>query len=85
MNGHGTQVPSQTVVQGGKVSEPATPSAGDYEFDGWYTTEEFTSSEPYDFNTPVTSKLTLHARWKGAAEIHFDKDESYDSSLESKG
>ena len=62
MHGHGAQVPSQTVAQGGKVSEPATPSEGVYEFDGWYTSEDFTRSKPYDFNTQVTSSFTLHAR-----------------------
>ena len=42
MNGHGTQVPSQSISISGTVSEPnPDPSEGDYEFAGWYTSDEF--------------------------------------------
>jgi hypothetical protein len=36
MHGHGDAVDPQTILKGGKVSEPADPSASGWDFGGWY-------------------------------------------------
>ena len=42
-----------------KVEEPKNPIKEDYTFLGWYV-----GDEKYDFNTKVTSDLTITAKWK---------------------
>ncbi|MCQ2549263.1 MAG: InlB B-repeat-containing protein [Lachnospiraceae bacterium] len=61
MNGHGTQVPYQTVADGNKATEPVAPTASGYTFGGWYTDTALTAA--YDFNSAVTADLTLYAKW----------------------
>ena len=61
MNGHGTQVPYQTVVDGAKATKPTDPTASGWTFGGWYTDTALTAA--YDFNTAVTADLTLYAKW----------------------
>lgn len=51
-------VSSNKVVSGNKVTKPADPTKTGYEFAGW-TLE----GEAYDFNTAVTSDITLVATW----------------------
>ncbi len=58
----GTPVPAQVVPQGGKVKKPDDPANGDYKFGGWYQ-DDSTFNNLYNFNTPVTSKMTLYAKW----------------------
>ena len=65
MMGHGTQVDSQTIADGGKVTAPATPTADGYTFAGWYTSTPFTTQ--YDFESEVHSSFTLYANWKEAS------------------
>jgi uncharacterized repeat protein (TIGR02543 family) len=50
-----------TVDDNGTVAEPTAPTASGYTFGGWYTDESFTTE--YAFTTPVTSDLTLYAKW----------------------
>ena len=57
----GTDVSSDSVAQGTAVSAPANPARYGYDFAGWYADEGLTT--PYDFATPVTSNITLHAAW----------------------
>ena len=54
----GSTVPAQTVSYGGKVTEPVAPTKTDYSFTGWYN-----GDTQWDFDTPVTSDLTLYAKW----------------------
>lgn len=60
-NGHGTAPASQTVLTGSKVIIPIDPTASGYKFMGWYT--EASCINEYNFNTSVTSNLTLYAKW----------------------
>lgn len=70
-----TEVESQTVQSGGTLSIPAdTPSREGYEFLGWYSEFDFTN--PYDFNSPVTSNFILYANWK--VEITPEEDDVID-------
>ncbi|MBQ7109431.1 MAG: S-layer homology domain-containing protein [Clostridia bacterium] len=57
----GTAVKSETVAKGDVITEPAAPTNGDREFEGWYTDAAFNSK--YDFSEPVYSSFTLYAKW----------------------
>jgi len=58
----GSAVTSQTVEQGGKVTEPADPNRTGYTFSGWY--KESGCTNPWDFATDtVTVDVTLYAKW----------------------
>ena len=59
----GSPVPgTQTVISGGFASEPTpAPTKTGYTLDGWFAPN---ATAPFDFaNTPVTSDLTLTAKW----------------------
>ena len=58
----GTDVPKQIINYEGYATKPIEPTKDDHEFGGWYENEDFEGS-PYSFETPVTSDLTLFARW----------------------
>lgn len=55
----GSEVATQYVVEGDKVIEPENPTKEDYTFVGWYL-----GANEYDFDTEVTSHLTLKATWE---------------------
>lgn len=55
----GSAVEDVTVSYGDRVSAPADPVKEGYAFLGWYTED----GELYDFTAPVTSDLTLTAKW----------------------
>lgn len=54
----GSDVDSQTVKDGSTVQVPDKPSKTGYTFAGWTC-----NGNAYDFNTPVTSDITLKAVW----------------------
>lgn len=58
----GSRVSSQKVEEGERVSRPSNPTRDCYDFVGWYTNASLTKK--YDFSTPVTSDMTLYAKWK---------------------
>ncbi|GAP71680.1 glycoside hydrolase family 5 [Candidatus Symbiothrix dinenymphae] len=49
------------------ATEPAKPNRDGYTFEGWYNGET-----EYDFDTPVTTNLTLTAKWKLTPIIIFN-------------
>lgn len=57
----GSGVKSQTVKKDDKVAKPADPELEGNLFLGWF--EEGQDTE-FDFNTPITTDITLVARWK---------------------
>ncbi len=67
----GSFVSKQTIVGGHKVSKPQNPTKQDSEterfvFENWYTSSDngtTLSSQPFDFDTPVNSNITLYAKW----------------------
>lgn len=70
----------ETVLSGEKVPEPATPIREGYDFAGWYKDQACT--EKYDFNTAVTTDLTLYAKWTVKPEhaaVKINDDIYYDS------
>ncbi|MCX8686567.1 InlB B-repeat-containing protein [Bifidobacterium sp. B4142] len=63
----GGSVDQQTIPDGGQASRPSPdPSRGGYLFDGW-----FQGDIAYDFTQPVTSSITLTARWTKADTQHW--------------
>lgn len=74
--GEGSKVDSQTVIEGKTAVRPADPSRSGYDFQGWLL-----DGQPYDWNTPITSDVTLTASWKKHEEpkpvthtVSFDTD-----------
>ena len=63
----GTEIAPKQVVSGVKITEPSTPTKDKYLFRGWY--EDSTFSKEFDFNTPITSDMTLYAKWEAANSI----------------
>ena len=54
----GSNVSSQTVSEGGKVSKPSNPTKSGYNFSGWTL-----NGVAYNFNSAVKSNITLTATW----------------------
>ncbi|GAA3875274.1 hypothetical protein GCM10022381_17450 [Leifsonia kafniensis] len=61
MNGHGTQIPRQTVTVGEFATEPTEPTASGFAFTGWYTDAD--ASNAFSFSTAITTATTLYAGW----------------------
>ena len=61
----GSEVDTQTVVHGEKVVKPADPKLNGFTFGGWYTDENCTDGNEYNFTAPVTANFTLYAKWEG--------------------
>ena len=59
--GVGTTIATQTVNYGSKAVEPTNVTADGYTFGGWYTDRDHQNK--YDFSKPVTSSMTLYAKW----------------------
>jgi len=57
----GTTPKEVTVNHGDLVDPIETPAYTGYTFEGWYTNDDLT--EPYDFDSEVTSDLWLYAGW----------------------
>ena len=65
----GTEIAPKEVVSGVKIKAPSTPTKDKYLFRGWY--EDATFSTKFDFyNTPITSDMTLYAKWEAANSIN---------------
>ena len=65
----GTKIAPKEVVSGVKIKAPSTPTKDKYIFRGWY--EDNTFSIPFYFNnTPITSDITLYAKWEAANSIN---------------
>ncbi|NCC55006.1 MAG: hypothetical protein EOM11_05915 [Erysipelotrichia bacterium] len=63
----GDTTTTKEVVQGEKVSEPATPTKQGYTFDGWYL-----NNQKFDFNTVISEDITLVAKWTKVKEEVID-------------
>ncbi len=64
----GTGIATQLIESGEKVVEPAEESITNegFKFLGWFTSDDggtTLSTEPYDFDTAVSSNFTLYAKW----------------------
>ena len=54
----GSNIESQTVIENDKAYQPNNPTKSGYTFEGWYL-----GKNKYNFNTSVTSNITLTAKW----------------------
>ena len=63
----GTEIVSETVEYNQTATKPENPQKTDYTFEGWFTSSDngtTLSSTEYDFETLITSDITLYAKWK---------------------
>ncbi len=65
----GYDIPSVTVLKGESVTKPEDPSMEGMEFCGWYLNDT-----PYDFTLPVTSNITLVAKWEHVKHVFNEND-----------
>ncbi len=63
----GSAVSPQVVVTGGTATQPATPTRAGYTFLRWSLTD---GGAAYNFNTPVTTDITLYAVWQ-AQQVNY--------------
>ena len=59
----GSEVRAKRVGENGMVMRPTDPTKEGYTFVGWYL-----NNEEFDFNTKITSDLTLTAKWEEITE-----------------
>ena len=54
----GSNISSQTIEEGKTVTKPSEPTKEGYTFKGWYLNDSL-----YNFDSKVTSNITLKAKW----------------------
>ena len=64
----GTEVSSQSVVSGGKVTRPADPTKAEHTFANWYKEEDKTNLWSFDTDA-VTEDTTLYAKWVAGENV----------------
>ena len=64
----GTDLKPVQVEEGKCVARPQDPVKDGYDFAGWYADAKYTLE--YDFDTPVTSDLTIYAKWEKNVSIY---------------
>ena len=74
----GSEILDQVNIESGRLATtPTNPTKNGYTFVGWYMDSALTTA--FDFNTPITSNITLYAKWN---EVSVDK---YTVSFETNG
>ena len=64
LQGHGDPIAAQIVLDGELATDPGDPSEIGYDFGGWFTDEECTAGNEWDFaNDVVTANTPLYAKW----------------------
>lgn len=63
LNGHGAPIAAQVVVDGALATDPGDPSEIGYDFGGWFTDEDCTVGNEFNFTTPITANTPLYAKW----------------------
>lgn len=57
----GSEIDAQEVADGGLCIRPANPAKENYQFVNWFTSLDY--SQVFAFTTPITSNITLYAKW----------------------
>jgi hypothetical protein len=57
---NGSFVTTQKVNEGDKITKPTNPTKGAWSFNYWF---DVTTNTEWDFNTTVTTDITLKAKW----------------------
>lgn len=83
----GTFIESQKIQEGKTTTEPTRPTKDDFEFVGWYTSKDGgkTLDTKFDFSVPITSDVTLYAKWKLAERFVFVKGASINGAITADG
>ena len=68
----GSYVPSVSVKSGSALTRPSNPSKSGYSFGGWLF-----AGAAYDFSTPVSSDITLIAKWNAASSSSGSSDSDH--------
>lgn len=68
----GSAVASQSVRSGAKATEPAAPTKAGYEFDGWYTSNTYTTE--FNFDSAISADTTVYAKFVELFTVTFDVD-----------
>ena len=76
----GTAVSSQTIENSLTATEPTAPEKTGFEFKGWFTDEDLT--KPFSFSTPITSDITLYAKFNPVVGSILMTDGKFISSSE---
>lgn len=80
-NGHGTAPAGvQAVRYGAALSEPSSPTAAGYTFNGWYTDAACSAKSQWDFaeNVMPDADVTLYAKWTpNEYTVSFANDGAY--------
>ena len=76
----GNSVDTQTIEEGKTATKPADPKRKGYTFEGWFKDEALT--KPFDFDTEITEKTTLYAKWDKVVPA---KQDLYISDIEYDG
>lgn len=64
MQGHGTQIdPITGLAPGSTITAPTAPSETGWTFGGWYTDEACTDGNEFNFDTVISTNITLYAKW----------------------
>lgn len=66
----GSAIADVKVDKGGKVAKPADPTKEGYTFGKWY--EDSIKVTEFDFDTPLSSDITLYASWVAATPSSSD-------------
>lgn len=72
----GTNIENQIMVENSKITKPANPTKDGFNFINWFSDKNY--NYVWDFNNPISSNITLYAKWKSYNSI--TKDEAYYSS-----
>jgi len=64
----GSPIDPQYVTDNDHVIRPDDPTRDYMTFDGWYEDPDF-NGEPWNFDDPVNSEMTLYAKWVYADEV----------------
>jgi uncharacterized repeat protein (TIGR02543 family) len=64
--GGAATIEKQIITKNGKAVKPADPNKEGFIFAGWYSDKGLTVE--YDFNTLITSDITIYAKWTENAE-----------------
>lgn len=65
----GSTINDKVVEEGSKVTQPFDPKLENANFLGWYLNDVL-----FDFNTEITSNITLVAKWSNNYQVSFDTD-----------
>lgn len=64
----GTPIEPKKVEEGKTVERPADPTKSGFEFVGWY--EDAAFSKEFSFSSPITSDITVYAKWS-ETEVYY--------------